>query len=461
MEAFIQIELNGWLKKYETVWRQKSRETWLKDGDKNSRFFHLTTIIRRRRNAIDAIKFDNGEWITNKADIKEFILLKFQHLFNEEAPYFPPDFENLITTSVTPQENDHLCTISSAKDIKDTLFEMQSFKAPGPDGLPVLFYKHYWSIVGHNVINAVQKFFRSGHLLMEVNNSLIVLIPKNSAPSNVNHFRPISLCNTIYKVIAKFLVSKLRPLLANLISPGQSAFVLDRWIAENQLVFHELLHSFKQRKVKGGFVAMKVDLQKASDRVNWSFLKTVLLKFGFHEVFVCQVMQCVSTVSFSVLVNGGKSKCFQPSRGLRQGDPLSSYLFILCQEVLSRLIDKEFATGVISGVSMNRNGLAFTNVTYADDIMLFAKANNREVQALDACHGKYCQWSGQLVSREKSGLIFSKLVSRERKREIKLELNMKTVPQNANYLGAPFFSTRNRSKDFKFLQDKLESKLKG
>ena len=180
-----------------------------------------------------------------------------------------------------------------------TLRLTQSFKAPGPDGLPVLFYKHYWSIVGHNVINAVQKFFRSGHLLMEVNNSLIVLIPKNSAPSNVNHFRPISLCNTIYKVIAKFLVSKLRPLLANLISPGQSAFVLDRWIAENQLVFHELLHSFKQRKVKGGFVAMKVDLQKASDRVNWSFLKTVLLKFGFHEVFVCQVMQCVSTVSFS------------------------------------------------------------------------------------------------------------------------------------------------------------------
>uniref|UniRef100_A0A2N9I5P8 Reverse transcriptase domain-containing protein n=1 Tax=Fagus sylvatica TaxID=28930 RepID=A0A2N9I5P8_FAGSY len=234
-----------------------------------------------------------------------------------------------------------------------------------------------------------------------------------------------------------------------------------RWIAENQLVVHELLHSFKMRKVKGGFVAIKVDLQKAYDRVNWSFLRAVLLKFGFHEVFVFWVMQCVSTVSFSVLINGGKSKCFQPSRGLGKGTHCPLTCSSLCQEVLSRLIDKEFAAGVISGVSMNRNGPAFMNVMYADDIMLFTKASNREVQALDACLEKYCQWSGRLVNREKSGLIFSKLVTRERKKAIKLELNMKSIHQNAIYLGAPLFTSRNRSKDFKFLQERLESKLKG
>ena len=245
----------------------------MKEGDRNSRFFHLSTIIRRRRNAIDAIKSDNGEWITNKADIKEFIVLKFQELFTEETTCFQPELDELIAPSISTQENDLLCLIPSVEEIKDTLFGMQNLKAPGPDGLPVLFYKHYWSIVGNMVIKAIQNFFRSGHLLSEVNNSFIVLIPKNTAPSNVNHFRPISLCNTVYKVIAKILVFKLRPLLANLISPVQSAFFLDRWIAENQLVVHELLHSFKRRKVKGGFVAMKVDLQKVYDRVNWSFLK--------------------------------------------------------------------------------------------------------------------------------------------------------------------------------------------
>ena len=159
---------------------------------------------------------------------------------------------------------------------------------------------------------------------------MIVLIPKNTAPTNVNHFCPISLCNTIYKAIAKILVNRLCPLLEKLISPCQSAFIPGRWIAENQLIVHELLHSFKRRKVKGGFVAMKVDLQKAYDRINWNFLRTVLRRFGFQEVFVNWIMQCVTAVSFLVLINGGKSKSFRPTRRIRQGDPLSPYLFILC-----------------------------------------------------------------------------------------------------------------------------------
>ena len=105
---------------------------------------------------------------------------------------------------------------------------MYNLKAPGLDGLPALFYKQYWPIVGESVISAVQNFFKLGHMLNEVNNSFIVLIPKITNPSSVNHFRPISLCNMVYKFIAKILVSRMRPLLANLISPCQSAFILDR-----------------------------------------------------------------------------------------------------------------------------------------------------------------------------------------------------------------------------------------
>ena len=153
-------------------------------------------------------------------------------------------------------------------------------------------------------------------MLFEVNCSFIVLIPKNNASSSVNHYRPISLCNTIYKIIAKILVSRLRPLLPNLISPCQSTFIPDRWIVENQLIVQELMHSFKRRKVKGGFVAVKVDLQKAYDRVNWKFLRLVFKKFGFPERFVNWIMQFVSSVSSSVIINGGKTQWFRPSRGL-------------------------------------------------------------------------------------------------------------------------------------------------
>ena len=213
--------------------------------------------------------------------------------------------------------------------------------------------------------------------------------------------------------------------------------------------------------MKGGFIAVKVDLQKAYDRVNWDFLKTVLTNFGFPDIFIKWVMECVTTTSLSVLVNGGKSNFFHPSRGLRQGDPLSPYLFILCQEILSRLIDREQAAGTVSGVKMNTGGPAFTNVMFADDIMLFSKAFNRDVFALNNCLEKYCSWSGQLINRSKSGIIFSKMVQLNKKMRLKNELQMKKVPDNAYYLGAPLFNSRSETKDFKFLQDKMEARLKG
>ncbi len=110
--------------------------------------------------------------------------------------------------------------------------------------------------MGHSVIKAVHNFFISGKMRKEVNHSYIVLIPKVLNQSNINHYRPISLCNTIYKVISKLLVDRLRTVIWNLVSPAQFAFISGRWIAENQLIVQEILHSFKKRKVKGGFIVM-------------------------------------------------------------------------------------------------------------------------------------------------------------------------------------------------------------
>ncbi len=187
----------------------------------------------------------------------------------------------------------------------------------------------------------------------------------------------------------------------------------------------------------------------------------MLSNFGFDDCFVKWVMECVSTVSSSVLINGGQSKHFCPSRSLRQGDPLSPYLFILCQEVLARIIDKKYVAGNIKGVKMNVGGPDFTNVMFADDKMLFSKANVTDVSVLNSCLDKYCSWSGQLINRTKSGIIFSKMVHLNQKRRLKQLLQMKKVPENAFYLGAPLFTSRSRSKDFKYLQDKLETRLTG
>ena len=192
--------------------------------------------------------------------------------------------------------------------------------------------------MGKNIIKVVTSFFQSGRLHCAANYTLIALIPKVPNPTYVTQFRPISLCNVVYKIITKLLVSKIKlPLLHKLVSPCQFAFIPNRWIVENEVIVQEMLHNFRQRKIKEGMMAIKLDFQKAYDRVNWNFLEAVLLKFGFMEVFVKWIMECVSTVSFLLLINRGTFEYFNPSKGLRQGDPLSPYLFILCQDVLSRM----------------------------------------------------------------------------------------------------------------------------
>ena len=245
METAFQTELNEWLTRFYTIWKQKSHELWLRDGDRNTKFFHLSTIIHRRQNSIDAIRADDGGWILDQKAVGEHLKVKFTQLFTKEEVVFLLD-----------------------EDIKKVIFDMQSLKAPGPDGLPPLFYKQYWHIVGPVVTKVVKCFIVNGKLLKELNNTHIVLIPKIHNPTSVNHFKPISLCNIVYKAITKILVAKLRTVLDIIISPCQSAFVPGRWIGENQVITKELMHSFKTSKVKGGFVAMKVDLQKAYDRIN-------------------------------------------------------------------------------------------------------------------------------------------------------------------------------------------------
>ncbi|XP_023926387.2 uncharacterized protein LOC112037802 [Quercus suber] len=429
LEGKLQAELAEWLTRSEILWRQKSRELWLKHGDKNSKFFHLSTIIQRRRNNIDSIKTENGSWISETSHIQNHFLNGFKSLFFAETTSFPTNLENLITPDL---------------------------KAAGPNGFPILFYKKYWPIVGEVVTKAVTSFFLYGSMPKEVNSSLIVLIPKSQNPTSFNNFRPISLCNVVYKIISKILVTKLSPLLHNLISPHQSAFLQGRWITENQIIVQEMMHSFKTRKVKMGLMAIKLDLQKAYDRVNWDFLKTMLVRFDFNDTFIGWIMACISSVHFEDLVNGGKTKQFKSSRGFQQGDPFSPYLFILGQKVLSRMIEQE---PTIKGVKASIDGPAITHVMYADDIILFPKATRRDATKINECLDKYCSWLGQKLNRNKYGIFFSKLTHSLSRRPIKQVLQMKSLKQDAIYLGAPLFLSSTPSKDFKFLQDRLEAQL--
>jgi hypothetical protein len=229
---------------------------------------------------------------------------------------------------------------------------MGANKAPGPDGMTAGFFQFHWESVGQSVTSAVLHFLNGAEMPELVNSTTLVLIPKVKHPQEMKQFRPISLCNVIYKICSKVLANRLRGCLDDIVLEEQSAFVPGRLITDNVLVAYECTHYLKRKKGKTGACAVKLDMAKAYDRVEWVYLEGIMLQMGFDETFVSTIMRCVTSVSFSVKVNGSLSSVFRPTRGIRQGDPISPYLFLLCAEGLSYLFKSVGPMHLARGVCM-------------------------------------------------------------------------------------------------------------
>jgi hypothetical protein len=198
---------------------------------------------------------------------------------------------------------------------------MKPSKAPGPDGFTAGFYQLHWDLMGNEITTAVLDFLNGGGMPDDINLTTIVLIPKTRNPQEMKEFRPISLCNVLYKLCSKVLAMRLREFLDDIIAEEQSAFVPGRLITDNVLIAYECIHYLRRKKGKSGACAVKLDMAKAYDRVEWEYLRRIMLKLGFHADFVNRIMRCVTTVSFSIKINGVLIDTFRPSRGIRQGGP--------------------------------------------------------------------------------------------------------------------------------------------
>ncbi|KAL5580322.1 hypothetical protein UlMin_012764 [Ulmus minor] len=204
--------------------------------------------------------------------------------------------------------------------------------------------------------------------LASTNETFITLIPKVKSPNRITDYRPISLCNVIYKIISKMLTNKLRLVMNSIISEEQSAFIPGRLISDNAIIGFECLHAIKRkRSKKKGYLALKLDMAKAFDKVEWSFVQRIMTKLGFSDVWIRKIMACVTSVSYSFLINGIKFGQLFPTRGLCQGDPLSPYLFLLYAEGLSSLFHHFEATGRLQGMRCGRNGPTISHLFFADD----------------------------------------------------------------------------------------------
>ena len=279
------------------------------------------------------------------------------------------------------------------------------------------------------------KVFQSSTMPPHLNETLITLIPKHLEADCLASFRPISLCNTVYKVVTKIIVRRLRPFLPKLISPFQTAFVSRRMGLDNMIIAQELIHTMTLKKGKTGFMAIKIDLEKAYDKLEWDFIRDFLELYRLPPYLIKLIMSCVSSSSILILLNGGKLKPFQPSRGIRQGDPFSPYLFIMCMEVLGFLISRRYEKNMWDSVWASRGVQAFSHLFFVDDLVLFAKADLMNCSSVKEALDSFCELSGQKVSLNKSKVYFSLNTSPKTREELCEVLGIHSTPNLSKYLG--------------------------
>ncbi|CAM8944513.1 unnamed protein product [Rhodiola kirilowii] len=463
-EARVSKELEEWLAREELFWRQRARVEWLKEGDANTKFFHERASCRDRRNTILRIK-EGDRWIIGEEEICRKAMQFYADVFRQDKQMADVDWSGELQCMKVKLSNEayhQFNTPFTTTEVQEAIFQLGSTKAPGIDGFSALFYQKSWEVIKEDVFQFALKFLNEGELDPAVNETLITLVPKVKNPECFSDYRPISLVNVAMKIITKAMANRLKGVLAQLISVSQSAFIPGRLISDNILLAHELMHYIKTGQERGaGYCGIKLDMRKAYDRVNWDYLEQIQLKVGFPVQWVDKVMRCVKSVSYRVRVNGLISESFCPERGLRQGDPLSPYLFVLCTEWLARSLEDQQVLNLIRGIRVARTAPMISNLMFADDSILFVRAEVDDIMRLKSILVKYEDLSGQQVNLSKSEVCPGNNVGSDRVRLLTSILGMRSVARIDRYLGLPICFSRRKGDLFSFIESRIWKKING
>lgn len=310
------------------------------------------------------------------------------------------------------------------------------------------------------MVGFYRTFIHREELPEGVNDALVCLIPKVKKPQSIGDLRPISLCNVLVRILSKILSNRLKSCLGSIISDKQSAFIEGRILTGNALIAFEINHYMKRKtQGKNGIAGHKIDVSKAYDKLEWGFIHNMMQRFGFNQRWIDRVMYFVSSVRYSFSHNGEVFGDVAPKRGLRKGDPISPYIYIMCAEGLSSIIQRNEGADLLHECKIAKGAPTISHLLFADDYYLFFKATRAEAHTMKRILQRYVDFSGQVINYNKSAITFSSNTNIEDREEVCSLLEVKEKDDPGKYLGMPMKVGGNKTSVFSFLVNRVDQKL--
>ncbi|GJS62004.1 RNA-directed DNA polymerase, eukaryota, reverse transcriptase zinc-binding domain protein [Tanacetum coccineum] len=408
---------------------QKAKIKWAVEGDENSKYYH--GVINKKRNnlAIRGVLVD-GNWVESPQLVKNEFYTHFKQRFekpNLSGIQFDREFPNKICSE-------------QIVDLEREVSKEEVKRA---------------NLIECDVVNAVKWFFLHERIPSGGNSSFITLIPKVSNANMVKDFRPISLIGSVYKIVAKILANCLVLVLGDLVSDTQSAFLKERQILDGPFILNEVIQWCKKKKKQS--MIFQVDFEKAYDSVRWDFVDTILKKFGFGDKWCKWIHSCLQSSKGSILINDSPMPEFQFFKGLKQGDPLSPFLFILVMESLHLSFQRVVDAGLFSGIKLD-SSMSVSHLFYADDAIFMGQWNQSNIDTIVRVLKVFHSASGLRINMKKSKLM-GIAVDASRVEQAIRQIGCMALKMPFKYLGSVVGDRMSRVKAWNDVIDTLVTRL--
>lgn len=410
---------------------------WSRVGDRCTKEFFEFHEGPRRPMVITEL-MDGDRVIDTQKELESHILAFYSLLYTrddqvEEDMEARADCLQYVQRKVTDEHNQELLRPITQEEVDTVVQQLPSGKAPGVDTIPAEFYQILWEDIKLDIFNFTVEAIQQAHINEELNVSKIALLPKSEDRRRVQNFRPISLLNTSYKIVAKVYANRMKPLLHHWILPSQTGFVPNRCILDNIFLAFEAIEWALENKQDLSMLLL--DFEKAYDRVNWTFLNQAMTKMGFHATWIKQVMSLNVNATASVIVNGKQSKPFRLQRSVRQGCPLEPYLFLLTVDVLGQML--QHPDNGVKGLQLPDNSF-ITNQMFADDTLLFLDGTLDNMDRALTVINRFGAASGAKLNLHKSVGLWVAQAEKEWQWGEEAGLKWLLPGEVTRYLGYPF-----------------------